>query len=84
MSEKVTARFYVSQITDFGNVDQCRVELVPAYGDGNNKDWAKYTPSGKVELNITSGTAAESFFRDLLRDKDHDIAIEFSVVDKVS
>ena len=82
MFSKVSARFYVSEITHYGNSDQSRVTLLPAYGDGQNADWAKYTPSGKVELNITAGTSAESFFRDLLRDKAHNIAIEFSVVDK--
>ena len=34
MSQKVTARFYVSLITDFGNSDQCQVTLLPAYADG--------------------------------------------------
>jgi len=82
MSQKITARFYVAEITDFGNIDQCRVALQPAYSGNQNKDWAAYTPSGKIELNITSGTAAEAFFRDLLRDKDRNIAVEFSVVDK--
>jgi len=78
----VSARFYVSEITDYGNTDQSRITLLPAYGEGQNKDWAKFTPSGKIELNITGGTAAEGFFRDLLRDKDHNIAVEFTVVGK--
>jgi len=52
MSQKVTARFYVTEITEFGNVDQCRVKLAPAYSEGQNQDWAKYTPSGAIELNI--------------------------------
>lgn len=78
----ITARFYVAEIIDFGNVDQLRVTLQPAYGDGKNADWAKFTPSGKIELNITAGTAAEEFFRDLLRDKTRDIAVEFSAVDR--
>lgn len=82
MSSKVTARFYVSKITDYGNTDQCLVELAPAYSDGQNKDWAAYTPSGKIELSIGAGLPAAAFFRDLLRDKDRNVAVEFSVVPK--
>lgn len=82
MSSKVTARFYVQEIKDFGNSDYSQVVLTPAYGDGQNKDWAKYTPSGRIEMNIGTDLPAMQFFRDLLRDKDHNIAVEFSVVDK--
>lgn len=82
MSQKITARFYVQEITDYGNTEQSRIVLQPAYGDGQNKDWAKYTPSGKIELNIQTDTAANEFFRDLIRDKTRNVAVEFSVVDK--
>lgn len=82
MFSKVSARFYVSEITHYGNSDQSRVTLLPAYGDGQNADWAKYTPSGNIELNIGAELPAAQFFRDLLRDKGRNIAVEFSVVDK--
>jgi hypothetical protein len=82
MSTKVTARFYVESIKDFGNNDFCLVKLQPAYGGGQNADWAKYTPSGNIELNIGAELPAAQFFRDLLRDKGRNIAVEFSVVDK--
>ena len=82
MTEKVTARFYVGSITSHGNFDQDTVTLLPAYSQGQNQQWAKATPSGKIELNVDSTLPAAEFFRNLLRDKDHNVAIEFSVVDK--
>ena len=82
MSQKVTARFFVNQITDYGNSNYAAVTLVPAYQDGQNKEWASATPSGKIELNIGADLPAAKFFRDLLRDKDHKVAVEFTVVDK--
>lgn len=34
------------------------VELTPVYGTGEeNKSWSKWTPSGKIELNITNPDA---------------------------
>jgi hypothetical protein len=80
MSRKVTARFYVHQITDFGNTDNINVVLQPAYSEGQNKDWAKYTPSGKIELSVHQDAAAADFFRELIHAKDKNIAVEFSVV----
>jgi len=80
MSQKVTARFFVNQIVEYGNTDQCVVILTPAYGDGQNKDWAEYTPSGKIELSIGTKLSAAQFFRDLLRDNTRNIAVEFSAV----
>jgi hypothetical protein len=49
-------RFYVSQITQRatgGNAPEGgEVILAPAYKDGKNSDWAKYTPSGSITLNV--------------------------------
>lgn len=82
MSKKVTARFYVYQIVEYGNTEQMQVTLSPAYSEGQNKDWAKATPTGKIELSIGTDLPAAQFFRDLLRDNTQNVAVEFSVVPK--
>ena len=74
---KVTLRFYVVSITEMAGGNHS-VLLQPSYKDGVNKEWAKYTPSGKIELGL-SQDAAIDFYRDALRNKS-DIAIEMSVV----
>lgn len=83
MSESVGARFWVQKITrqavTAGNV-QTHVELAPVIrstgqpGDGQNTDWSKYTPSGKIELSITT-EGASTWFEERLG---QDIAIQFS------
>jgi len=78
----ITARFYVAQLTEHGNVDQITVELNPAYSEGQNKAWAKATPSGKITLAIGSDLPAAEFFRSVLRDSEHNVAVEFSIVEK--
>lgn len=81
---RVNARFWVQKITKqaVGN-DQVAVhaELAPVVrakqlpGAEGNVDWSKYTPSGKIELTITSEPAAR-FFEEALG---KDIAITFEV-----
>lgn len=50
----ITLRFYVRSIRRQAGDENHYVELAPAYADGANKDWAKYTPSGKIELVVNS------------------------------
>jgi hypothetical protein len=79
---RISARFFLQQITEHGNVDQITVALSPAYSSGQNKDWAAATPSGRIELAIAGDRLAAEFFRSLLRDKDHNIGVEFFIVDR--
>lgn len=52
----VSARFYVSSITQRATgstkAEGGEVVLAPAYKDGKNADWARYTPSGQITLNV--------------------------------
>jgi len=79
---RITARFFVQQIIEHGNFDQITVMLTPAYSEGQNKQWAVATPSGKIEMNIKSDLPAADFFRSFLRDKERDVAVEFVAVKK--
>lgn len=79
---RITARFFVDSIVEHGRFDQISVTLMPAYSEGQNKEWAKATPSGKIELSVDSNLPAANFFRGLLRDKEKNIAVEFYAVAK--
>lgn len=62
----VQAKFWVQNIQHQGPQSSevepvATVTLVPVYGDGENADWSKYTPSGKIEMCITNPTAIEQF-----------------------
>lgn len=38
------------------------ISLIPVYNDGKgNESWSKYTPSGKLEMNVTNPTAIAAF-----------------------
>lgn len=80
LPEIITARFFVASVLENGNWDGISVTLQPAYSEGQNKQWAEATPSGKIELSISDKMPAADFFRALLRDKEHNVAVEFSVV----
>ena len=67
LTRRISARFYVSEIVEYGNVSQIRVKMMPAYSEGQNKDYAKATPSGSFELNIDAELPAADFFRELLK-----------------
>ena len=84
----VQARFYVSQITKQTNGAPPRlpllaVTLLPvvrphgAPGAEGNIDWAKYTPSGKIEITVTPETSAYEWFESMLG---KDVAITFDDV----
>ena len=79
---KVNARFWVQKITKqavSGGNHAVHVELAPVVrakglpGADENVDWSKYTPSGNIQMTITSEPAAR-FFEEALG---HDIAITF-------
>lgn len=64
----VRAKFFVSEIKHAGTPGSdpfATVVLLPVfgtYGDGqDNETWAKYTPSGKIEMSITNPAAIEAF-----------------------
>ncbi len=75
---KVSLRFYVVSVTENAGGSH-QVLLQPSYKDGANSDWAKYTPSGRLELNLSQEAAVE-FYVEALRNKS-DIHIEMSVVE---
>lgn len=62
---KVSLRFHVQSITEFAG-GQKNVVLTPSYKDGANSDWAKYTPSGRIELSLSQDAAIE-FYEDAMR-----------------
>ncbi len=64
---RVTLRFHVQTVAEHAGGNHT-VTLVPSYKDGANKDWAKYTPSGKIELSLSQEAAVE-FYTDALRNK---------------
>jgi hypothetical protein len=75
---KVTLRFYVAQITEHAG-GNWTVVMQPSYKDGANKDWAKFTPSGRIELGLSQEAAIE-FYQEALRNKST-IGIEMFVTD---
>jgi len=63
----VTAKFYVSKIIKSAAFDNINVELLPVTRKAeDNVDWAKYTPSGKLEMSVTTKTEAAQWFEDML------------------
>lgn len=58
----VKAKFYVQQITRNAS-GGCVATLAPVIRGEENREWSKYTPSGKVELNLNpdAGAAGEWF-----------------------
>lgn len=78
----VKARFWVKTVTLNGNSEHIDVVLAPVIrsvgqpGDGQNVDWAKYTPSGEIRLNV-SAAGGQQFFKDNLG---KDVAITFEAI----
>lgn len=50
----ITLRFYVREVAKRAGDDNYYVKLAPAYANGANADWAKYTPTGSIELTVNS------------------------------
>lgn len=58
----IKARFWVREVTKFGNTDNVQVKLAATIkGSDDNKDWSKYTPSGEIIMSITNPTASQWF-----------------------
>lgn len=88
MTSKIRARFWVQKVTlsaASGGAIARTVELAPVvrsighpgYDPEANIDWSKYTPSGRIEMNITDLSAGEAF-QDAVG---KDVAITFEVLD---
>jgi hypothetical protein len=84
----VKARFWVQKCTRqavSGGAIARTVELAPVVratplpGSDGNTDWSKYTPSGRIEMNITAEGAGEWFEERVGKD----IAISFDDPDPV-
>lgn len=65
---KVRAKFFVTEVKHVGTPGSepyASVVMAPVfggYGDGKvNESWAKYTPSGKIEMAITNPAAIDQF-----------------------
>lgn len=76
----VLARFRCIEIkhlvTGSPNDVMATITLIPVYGDGKgNESWSKYTPSGKLEMNVTNPAAIAAF------ELGKTFQIEFSPVD---
>jgi hypothetical protein len=60
----IKARFYVSKVVKQnhgGTENTTTVELQAAIAGEKNQDWAKWTPSGKIEMTVTN-PFAEAWF----------------------
>lgn len=79
----VSARFYVQQITKNAS-GYTNVVLAPVVrasglpGADDNKSWAHYTPSGKIEMSVSPDTGAGAWFEEMLG---KDVAITFDTVE---
>jgi len=59
---KVKAKCNVSELTKYGNGGGGKVVLTPVVGNSEeNKEFWKYTPSGRIELNIDNPEAYKQF-----------------------
>lgn len=78
MSDRnVRARFYVESVTKSAYNPEAREVTLSAAGRGEtNKEWAKYTPSGKITMQVNNPSAAAWFDENLGRD----LEITFAVV----
>lgn len=52
------AKFRLNSITDHGNQKQLKFAAVTS-GSDENKDWAKYTPCGSIEMSVDNLAAVE-------------------------
>lgn len=62
----VRAKFKCTEIkhvaTQSPNDVLAMLTFIPVYGDGkDNKEWSKYTPSGKLEMTVTNPSAIDKF-----------------------
>ena len=59
---KVKAKFNVAELTKYGNGGGGKVVLMPVVGNTEeNKEFWKYTPSGKIEMQNDNPEAHKQF-----------------------
>lgn len=75
----VKARFYVNQVAKNAS-GYTTVKMNPSTKGEENKDWAKYTPSGSIELTINPETSAGQWFEGQLG---NDVSITFDELPSV-
>jgi hypothetical protein len=79
----VKAQFFVHTITKHAQMTHIAVTLMPVVrakplpGSEANTDWAKYTPSGKIEMNVSTESGAAEWFESKLG---KDVSITFDDV----
>lgn len=77
----VNARFYVHSIL-LTNTDYALVTMNPVTRNTeDNVQWAKYTPSGELKMNVNKTTGALEMFQAALVEG-KDIAITFDLIDR--
>lgn len=59
--DKVRAKFQCTSIEPYGEDKIVRFQAVIS-SEGENADFAKYTPQGKLEMTISRGTMAYDYF----------------------
>lgn len=64
----VQARFFVQSFTRSAASDHTQLTLVASSRGAENKSWAKWTPTGKLEMSVTNGPAADWFIEQLGKD----------------
>jgi hypothetical protein len=75
MPDVVEARFYVAGYERFSHdPDSTQVKLQAVTRGEHNKNWAKYTPSGSIQMTIKNESAADWFVGQLGKE----IAVRFS------
>lgn len=59
---KITAKVYCNGKTEYGEGGERSATLTfcPDYADGRNSEWAKYTPSLNLQMNV-KGSVADQF-----------------------
>lgn len=54
------AKFRLQSVTDYGNQKRLEFNAVTS-GSDENKSWAKFTPSGRIEMMVDNLPAVEGF-----------------------
>lgn len=62
MAQKIRAKFNVAEVTRYGNGGGGKVVLLACTtGSEENKSFSQYTPSGKIEMNVTVPEVLDQF-----------------------
>jgi hypothetical protein len=73
----IKAKFYVSSITIHANAGGKNIELRPVSGSEENRVFWEATPSGRFEMFVRAGEAADAFV------PGDEILIDFHIREKV-